>query len=131
MKHAFLEIVHNAPVLLERITSQIDGDTHYIYLNIDKKAELEVFSSVLSEKCYNDIVFPFLAELNIVYNSIRYIYWCLKIEVKSLPVVLNESYFDSIADTRCLFCRKLNEGDTDFLLEKHGEFIQPVNTVVN
>lgn len=293
MKHAFLVIAHNAPVLLERIISQIDGDNHYIYLNIDKKADLEAFSSVLSKKRCNDIVlcrnevnwggfsqiacevdllkrayeqhpeidyyhlisghdylctsmetfelffsqnvgksfmhfdseeevkewrkqkyrdrvmpyhfndwnapffikaisskilgvvkprkpisniragwnwfswhrslvqwvlnylfnnpdyllrfhytsccdevvfqtllYPYLAELNIVNNSLRYIDWHPKREAKTLSLVLNESDFDSIVDSKCLFCRKVNEGESDLLLEKLDGLVHSENTLI-
>ena len=52
MKHAYLIIAHNRPDLLQNLVSMIDDERNDIFIHIDKKVDMTLFKSIVTEKSH-------------------------------------------------------------------------------
>lgn len=56
-------------------------------------------------------------------NDFRYVDWHPRRAYRSLPLILNEEDYDDIVNSGMLFCRKVELGESDRLLEMLDEKI--------
>lgn len=81
------------------------------------------YTSCCDEIVFHTLLYPHIKELNIITNNcLRYIDWHPKRKFRGrLPLTLNEKDFNLIAESKCLFCRKVELNESKNLLKKIEE----------
>lgn len=74
------------------------------------------------ELFFNSIIMENITKLNVeVHNSLRYVDWNPNRPYVTLPLILNESDYQSIAESGALFCRKVDYPESWTLLQMIDE----------
>lgn len=83
----------------------------------------------LSTCCADEIIFhtllrPHCKELGVeMHNPLRYIVWKPKRPYTSLPLILEETEYDEIIESKAVFCRKIHPETSEKLIQKLRESI--------
>lgn len=74
------------------------------------------YSFATEEMFTHTVLFPYFSDLNVINKSLRYAQW--NKDKKQFPAILDETFYDCIMNSDCLFCRKIDPQKSSKLLKR-------------